>query len=226
MYLLHETPDSSSLIIRLLLEEAGLPYQTARAVPDARSADTGDYRSINPTGLIPALETPQGVVFETGAILLWLCDRHGLGPGEAAPGRTSLLKWLFFVSNTLHADLRQLFYPQDYVPKAAMEAHHALLAARLKRHFALVDAAVADAPGLFTPGGVLAPYIACLMRWSVLYASRSQPWFVLSDYPALADMAQRLQARPATQRLIAAEGLGPDAFTAPRPATPPQGSAT
>jgi glutathione S-transferase len=220
MYLLHYTPDSSSLIIRLLMEEAGLPYRTARVDHDARRADSDGYRSINPTGLIPALETPQGVVFETGAILLWLCDRHGLGPDNAAPARTALLKWLFFLSNTLHAELRLLFYPQDYVQKAAQTDHHARVSARLKRHFTLIDAAVADTPGLFAPGGLLAPYIVCLMRWSVLYAGGSQPWFVLADYPALANMAQRLETRPATHRLIAAEGLGPAPFTALRPATP------
>ena len=226
MYLLHDMPDSCSLIIRLVMDEAGLPCQVAPVDAEARRTDSDGYRAITPTGLIPALETPQGVVFETGAILLWLCDRHGLGPSEAAPARTTLLKWLFFVSNTLHADLRQLFYPESYVPKAAQDGHHALITARVKRHFALVDAAVADAPGLFAPGGLLAPYIAFLMRWSVLYASGPQPWFMLSDYPALALMAHTLEARPATQRLMAAEGLGTTPFTAPRPATAPVAAAT
>ncbi len=226
MYLLHYAPDNASLIIRLVLEEAGLPYQTALVDRKARRDDSDEYRNVAPTGLIPALETPQGVLFETAAILLWLCDRHGLGPVEAAPARISLLKWLFFLSNTLHADLRQLFYPQYYVPADAKDVHHSLVSARLQRHFALVDQAAAEMPGHFTPGGILAPYAACLMRWSVLYPEGQLPWFVLKDYSTLAQMAERLEARPATQHLIRAEGLGPTPFTAPSLASPPEGSAT
>jgi glutathione S-transferase len=216
MYLLHYAPDNASLIVRLVLEEAGLPYQTALVDRDAGAQHGPDYRAINPAGLIPALETPQGILFETGAILFWLCDRHGFGPGEAEPARLILLKWLFFLSNTVHADLRQLFYPHLYVPPEATAGHHALLTARMRRHFSLLDQAAQDAPGVFAVGGVLAPYIACLARWSVLYPEGQALWFHLADYPALATMITRLEARPATQRLIAAEALGNHAFSAPR----------
>ena len=222
---MHYAPDNASLIIRLVLEEAGLPYRTA-LVDRAKGAQSdAAYRKINPAGLIPALDTPQGTLFETGAILLWLADRHGFGPGEAEPGRIVLLKWLFFLSNTVHADLRQLFYPEQYVPKGAEAGHHAILTGRLLRHFRLLDAAAADAPGPFAVGGVLAAYTACLMRWAVLYPNGQRAWFVMSDYPALAAMAHRLEARPATQRLIRAEGLGPHPFSAPASAAPPEGSA-
>jgi glutathione S-transferase len=221
MYLLHYAPDNASLIVRLVLEEAGLPYQTALVDRDAGALNGPDYRAINPAGLIPALETPQGTLFETGAILFWLCDRHGFGPGEAEPARLTLLKWLFFLSNTAHADLRQLFYPHLYVPAEAKAGHHALVSARMRRHFALLDQATQAAPGPFAVGGVLAPYIACLMRWSVLYPKGQKPWFDLADYPALAAMAHRLEARPATQRLIRDEGLGPHPFTAPTLSPPP-----
>lgn len=225
MYLLHYAPDNASLIVRLVLEEAGLPYQTALVDRAARAQDGAAYRAINPAGLIPALETPQGALFETGAILLWLADRHGFGPGEAEPGRLVLLKWLFFLANTVHADLRQMFYPEQYVPPGATTGHHALLTQRLQRHFALLDRAAADTPGPFAVGGVLAPYAACLMRWAVLYPDGQPEWFVLADYPALSRLAHRLEARPATQRLAMAEGLGRHPFTAPDHAAPPQRSA-
>ena len=226
MYLLHFAPDSAALIIRLVLEEAGLPYQTARVDPGASAQAAAAYRAVSPTGLIPALETPQGILFETGAILMWLADRHGFGPGEAEPARITLLKWLFFLSNTVHADLRQIFYPEQYVPLGAETGHHAILTKRLQRHFRLLDQAATDAPGPFAVGGILAAYVVCLMRWAVLYPKGQTPWFHLHDYPALGDIARRIDARPSTRRLILAEGLGPTPFSAPGDAQPPEGPAT
>ena len=225
MYILHYAPDNASLIIRLVLEDANLPYRTALVDRSLRAQDSESYRCLNPAGLIPALQTPDGPMFETGAILLWLSDRHDLGPKPDAPARGNFLKWLFFISNTAHADLRQLFYPQLYVPHDATAGHHSLICARMKQHFALLDKAAKDHPQLFAPPAVLTAYLAPLMRWSVLYPVGQTQWFHLADYPYLAPQIAALESRPATQRLIQAEGLGPNPFTAPTYATPPEGSA-
>lgn len=222
MYTLHYAPDNASLIIRLVLEGAGLPYRTALVDRRIRQQDSPAYRALNPTGLIPTLETPQGVITETGAILLWLADSHGLAQGA---DRATLLRWLFFTANTPHADLRQMFYPDQYVPEGAIAAHHTILSARMIRHYGLLDAAAQANPDLFAPQGILAPYIACLMRWSVLYPQGQTQWFRMGDFPALHGMATGLEALPQTQRAALAEGLGPTPFTNPRLATPPEGSA-
>ena len=80
-YVLHYAPDNASLIIRAALEVRGLPYATQLVDRGTQEQSTPAYRALNPNGLIPVLETPQGPVFETGAILLWLADTHGgLGP--------------------------------------------------------------------------------------------------------------------------------------------------
>jgi glutathione S-transferase len=226
MYVLHYAPDNASLIIRLVLEAAGLPYRTALVDRTTRQQDSAAYRALNPTGLIPTLETPDGVMSETAAILLWLADRHGLGPTPDAANRGTFLRWLFFISNTAHADLRQLFYPDQYVPAASIPAHHTILAARMQRHFTLLDQTATDHPGLFAPAGILAPYIAMLMRWSVLYPEGQVQWFDLARYPALQAMARGLEAVPATRRAMAAERIADAPFTRPDYANPLVGSVT
>lgn len=225
MYTLHYAPDNASLIIRLVLEEAGIAYRTALVDRSKHAQNSAAYRRLNPAGLIPALETPDGPIFETAAILLWLADKHDLGPKPAAPTRGTHLKWLFFISNTVHADLRQLFYPGQYVPADATAGHHALLSARLTRHFMLLNKACADHPALFTATSTLTAYLAPLMRWAVLYPAGQTQWFHLADFPDLAPQIAALEARSATQHLIAAEGLGETPFTAPSYANPPEGSA-
>ena len=225
MYVLHYAPDNASLIIRLALEEAGLPYRTALVDRATRAQDGPDYRRLNPTGLIPALETPHGPMFETGAILLWLSDTHGLGPAPGAVDRGDFLKWLFFISNTVHAELRQVFYADRFAPPGAGAGHHALLTGRLKQHFAVLDRAAIESSALFAAPSLLTLYSATLARWSVLYPKEQPRWFQFAQFPTLAKLAADLDTRPATQRCSLAEGLGTAPFSNPAYANPPEGSA-
>lgn len=228
MYVLHYAPDNASLAVRLALEELGLPYRAALVDRAARAQDSAAYRALAPTGLIPVLETSDGPLFETGAILLWLSDRHGgLAPAPDAPERGDFLKWLFFASNTLHADMRGLFYPDRYAGADAA-GFRALTEGRILRALGLLDAGLAGRPAWCRPDapGALGCYLGPLLRWLALYP-RSAPMAPdLALFPALAALLAGLEARPSTRRAAEAEGLGPAPFTAPTYPTPPAGSAT
>jgi len=229
MYILHYAPDNASLIIRLALEELGVPYQTSLVDRATRQQDGAAYRKLNPQGQIPALETQDGPIFETGAILLWLTERHGaLGPATGHRDRAAFLKWLFFISNTLHADMRAMFYPEKYVAPGNDEAsQHLLTRKRIERHLTLLDQmGMADRPGWFNASqpSVMTIYVSGCLRWLALYPEGRCDWFDLSRYPCLWGIAERLERRPASLRAAAAEGLGEKPFTRPEPAIPPEGS--
>jgi glutathione S-transferase len=159
-YRLHYAPDNASLVVRLALEELGQPYDTVLVDRAARGHKAPEYRALNPAGLIPVLETPDGPVFETGAILLWLADRHGaLAPAPDSPDRGAFLKWLFFTSNTLHAGLRMRFYPAQYAAgdpaaQAVLSAHMKGEAALARRHDGL---GARPLPGVPAPLGAALP---------------------------------------------------------------------
>ena len=228
MYLLHYAPDNASLAVRLALEELGLPYRTALVDRAARAEAGAAYRAVAPTGLIPALETPQGAIFETGAILLWLADRHGqLAPAPDAPERGDFLKWFFLTATTLHADMRGLFYPARYAG-ADMAGHRALTEGRILHALSLLEGALAARPVWCRPGapGALGCYLAPLVRWLALYPRANPMRPDLAAYPALSAVLSDLEGRPAARRAAAAEGLGSTPFTAPAHPVPPEGSAT
>lgn len=224
MYQLHYAPDNASLIIRLVMDGAGLPYRTVLVNRALRQQDSPSYRALNPTGLIPTLETPQGPISETGAILLWLADTHRLGPEPAETDRPVFLKWLFFLSNTAHADLRQIFYPHQYAPVEAHAGHLEIMAARMQRNFGLLDAAAARHPRLFAPATPLGVYTIALTRWAALYPVDAPRWMDLAAYPSLAALARTQEARVETRVVARAEGLGPHPFTRPEQPNPPEGS--
>ncbi|XDA97572.1 glutathione S-transferase family protein [Sulfitobacter sp. LCG007] len=225
-YRLHYAPDNASLVIRLALEELGLPYRTALVDRAKRGQRAAAYLALNPNGLIPVLETPEGPIFETAAILLWLADRHGrLAPAPQDPERGNFLKWLFFLSNTLHPALRMIFYPHRYVGPdlAHQEALRATQRKRISEYLATLEAnwAHMSAPSL------LDLYLAPMLRWIVLYPREADnSWLRLRSYPALHAMALALERRPSTAAAMLAEGLGPTPFTAPSAPNPPEGTAT
>ena len=225
MYRLYYAPDNASLIIRLALHALAVPYQTVLVDRSVQGQKAPDYLAINPNGLIPALETPHGAIFETGAILLWLADTHGaLAPAPDDPDRAAFLKWLFFVSNTLHPALRMLFYTEKYIGPDA-EAQNLLVAKTQQsvlRHLSTLDDRWPEAE----PHLALILYLAPMMRWMQLYpATRDKSWIDLTRFPALYDAAQRIETRTSAKRAAAAEGLGSNPFTAPQPPDPPEGSA-
>lgn len=222
MMRLHYAPDNASLIVRLALEEAGLPYDTVLVDRAARAQESAAYRQLNPAGRIPVLETPEGPIAETGAILLWLSERApALAPKV---GRGAFLQWLFFIANTAHPEMRALFYPQLYTDEAGRAVHLAQTQARFTRALRLLDEAAAATPALFTAPSVLGAYVVAFLRWSMLYACPND-WFRLADYPALAQIAQDWEGRASVAALIRAEGMAPAPFTSPLPPNPPEGVA-
>lgn len=224
MYVLHYAPDNASLIIRLVLDGAGIPYRTALVNRAQRQQDSPAYRALNPAGLVPTLVTPQGPISETGAILLWLADTHRLAPAPDHADRPVFLKWLFFLSNTAHADLRMIFYPHQYSPAEAHRAHHEILSARMLRHFQLIEAAARDHPRLFAAATPLGAYAVTLTRWSALYPADAPRWLDLAAFPTLHALARAQEARVETPVIARAEGLGAHPFTRPEQPVPPEGS--
>jgi len=229
-YTLYYAPDNASLIIRLVLEEMGLPYTTQlvdRRICEQRSPE---YLALNPAGSIPCLVTPQGVISETAAILLWLADTHqNMAPSTAVTERGAFLKWLFYTSNTFHANLRINFYPSKFAEgELAQNSIRQQIRREIHTSLTLLDQVASEGPSwLGAPQvSVLDYYLACCLRWCGLYPADDHHWFTLANYPHLAAIAERLETRPATHAAIMAEGLGSKPFTAPQMCNPPEGSAT
>ncbi|EAQ24269.1 glutathione S-transferase family protein [Roseovarius sp. 217] len=227
-YRLHYAPDNASVIVRLTLEELGVPYETLLLERSKQAQAAPAYLALNPGGLIPTLETPEGTIFETGAILLWLADRHGrLAPAPDAPARGDFLKWLFYLANTAHTALRMSFYPEKYV--GPDQGAQDLLRATMQAHFAgHLDILETRATPWFSTDcpSVLDYYLACLMRWRALYPEGLCSGYDANAWPRLTRLLEHLETRPATQRAALAEGLGAQPFTAPDYCNPPEGSAT
>ena len=206
MYILHSWPDTASLIIEMVLIEMGQPYQSREVDRPAGALDSPEYRALHPLGLIPALETPDGPMFETAAMLVYLSERHGLAPAPGTPDRAAFLTWMFFTSTNLHTALLQVFYPDRTAGPANTHAVVEHASARLRTCLTLLNDMAETRPSFLSDSQptVLGYYIAVLMRWIAAD-------FPSTDYPALHRVLVYLESRPATK--AAAADLGPHPFT-------------
>ncbi|MFQ5565453.1 MAG: glutathione S-transferase family protein [Paracoccaceae bacterium] len=221
---LHWSPDSANIVVRIALQELRLGFEPVRVDRAAGEHKQPAYLRLNPQGLLPVLEDGDLVLFETGAILLHLADRTGRlgpeGPDAREPqARAAFLKWLFYLSNTVHADLRAGFYAPRYVAgEAAVPALRAGLAARIHRHMELLASELGADGWLVAGTPTLADfYLAACLRWAQLYPSAA-PLIVPAEIPAgLHALLRATETREAVARAFADEHITGRPLTMPGP---------
>jgi glutathione S-transferase len=214
---LFHCPDWASTIIRLALEEQGQPYTLRPLDWDAGDFDAPDFRAVNPLGLIPALVTPDGPMFETAAILLWLNATHGgLAPAPGDPARAAFLSWLLFTANTLHPTVMALIHPDRPAgPDAAPEAARLALE-RLHLQAGHLEALLHAPPPWLTPvQPALGHYLGILFRWAMILPEDPALHFTLAPFPRLTAMLAAHETTPAARRVAELDALGPTPYTAP-----------
>lgn len=99
---LYSLPTPNGVKVSIALEELGLPYEPHLVDITKNESWTPEFLSLNPNGKIPAILDPDGpggkplVLFESGAILVYLSDKTGkLVPADPA-GRYEAIQWVFF----------------------------------------------------------------------------------------------------------------------------------
>jgi glutathione S-transferase len=230
------SPDSANVVVRAALHELGLPYADRLVDRAAGGLRDPAFLRLNPQGLLPVLEEGGQVWFETAAILIRLTEIAGRlgpdGPDATDPqARPRFLRWLVFLSNTLHADLRIQFYaPRWTTDPAGVAALRAGVRARVAQHLGLLDAEMARAGG-FLAGATptLADiYLGFLARWAQVHPpGLGIDRAVMAGLPALTAALAALEARPALRAACAREfAVETRPFTDPVAPTPTAGSVT
>ncbi|MDH4478797.1 MAG: glutathione S-transferase family protein [Rhodoferax sp.] len=221
-YTLFYSPDSANVVVRMALEEIGASYEALEVDRRQQAQSSPAFLKFNPQGLLPVLVDPaqDEPLFETAAIVLHLADQHGVLKPLGAAARGRFLKWLFYLSNTLHADLRMLFYTERYASgPAAIAALQTRLHARVLGHLGLLEAELARHGGPWLLGDALSVcdlYLGACVRWSQLYPrGNALGAQAVSALPRVAGLMERLEQREAVRRAFAAEGIAPPLFLGP-----------
>jgi glutathione S-transferase len=183
--------------VRWALEEVGQPYEVRPVSFQAMKEPA--HLALHPFGRIPTYEEGDLVLFETGAIVLHLAQRHaGLLP-EDANARARAIAWMFAAVNTVEPPILELvtakFAERD---KPWAEERMPLVVDRIRGPLGQLATRLGDADwldGAFSAGD--------LMMVSVLL--RLRPSGILGEFPKLAAYVARGEARPAYERAFAAQ---------------------
>lgn len=99
MLKLHFAPNSRAGRIVWLLEELGLPYDLNKMSFHPKDLKSDEHRARHPLGRVPVLEDGDVTIFESGAIVDYILERHkngGLKPAVDDPRFPAYLQWFHY----------------------------------------------------------------------------------------------------------------------------------
>ena len=183
--------------VRWAFEEVGQPYKVRLVSFEAMKEPA--HRALHPFGQIPTYEEDGLALFESGAIVFHVAERHaGLLPDDAN-ARARAITWMFAALNTVEPpilDLQTARFMEGDKPWA--EERMALVKDRIRHRLDDLSVCLGDADwldGAFSAGDLMMVHALLRLR----------PSGILDEYPNLSAYVARGEARPAYQRAFAAQ---------------------
>lgn len=180
----------------IMLEESGLAYELHPMELGAKKQKEPWFLALNPYGRIPVIvdRDPPVVLFESGAILVYLAEKSGrLLPTHPA-ARAEALKWLFFGTSSIGPTAMQVHWLVRRRDKGEPHTNLEIYRAELDTLYAIADRRLAEAPYLAGDYSV-----ADIAAYPWIYRAGMQG-IDLARFPALGAWMARVAARPAVQR--------------------------
>jgi glutathione S-transferase len=183
--------------VRWALEEVGQPYDV-RLVSFARMKEPA-HRALQPFGQIPTYEEGDLALFESGAIVLHIAERHGGLLPEDANARARAIAWMFAAKSTVEPPIVEreaaILMERD---KSWFEERLPILDERVRVRLRDLSARLGDADWL--DGGFSA---GDLLMINVLRRPAASPF--VPEFPNLVAYVARGEARPAFKRAFDAQ---------------------
>ncbi len=125
---LYSRPTPNGVKVSIALEELGLPYEVHRISFEEKDQMSAAFLSLNPNNKIPVILDPDGpngqpiVLFESGAILIYLAEKTGKLMSQDPVARYETLQWVMFQMGGIGPMFGQLgffnkFAGKDYEDK-------------------------------------------------------------------------------------------------------------
>ena len=197
---LYYWPTPNGWKITIMLEEINEPYQTHWVDIGAGDQFHPDFLEVSPNNRMPAIidnaPADQGepiAIFESGAILQYLAEKHGRFLPKDARGKYRVLQWLYWQVGGLGPMAGQAHHFRQYAPEPIpysidrytdeVNRLYGVMDEQLEqREFLAGDYSIADMAS---------------WPWVVSYKRQGQD---LEEFPNLQRWFQGIQARPAVER--------------------------
>lgn len=196
---LYAWPTPNSYKISILLEELGLSYRVVPINIMAGDQFTPDFLKISPNNKMPAIVDPDGpggepyALFESGAIMMYLADKHGAFLPQDKRGYFDVVQWLMFQMGGVGPMLGQAHHFRQYAPEQIDYAikRYTNEATRL---YTVINTRLGVVEFL---AGAYSIADMAVFPWLRSYERQGQK---IEDFPNLKRWMDTLNARPAVQR--------------------------
>ena len=118
---LYHHPHTRSFRPLWLLEELQTPYELVDIKIFQGEGKKENYLQINPYGKVPSLDDNGTIIYEAGAICMYLTDKYAeknLAPDLNTPERGLYYQWMFFAPATMEPPLMNIFLHTKLLPEA------------------------------------------------------------------------------------------------------------
>jgi len=200
MYELHAWPTPNGYKVSILLEELGQPYEVVPVDIGAGDQFRPGFLEISPNNKMPALvdrEGPGGkplAVFESGAIMMYLAEKHGrFWPAETR-ARYGVAQWLMFQMASVGPMLGQAGHFLNYAPEPIRYAIDRYVNEG-RRIYGVLDRRLAREEWL--AGGAYSIADMAVFPWLRFPDRQGQD---MAQFPNLRRWFEAIDARPATKR--------------------------
>ena len=200
--LLGRANSSNVMKVVWLMEELGLPYERTDVGGPFGGTDTPEYRAMNPNGVVPTLVEGEFVLWESNAIVRYLCaansSNNAMWPDDLR-ARASIDRWMDWQQTTLNRPQGVVF--QGLVRTAPEQRDLPAITAatgEVTRCWTLLDGILARVPYVAGPEFTLADIAlgVHVHRWFSFEITRP-------PQPHLQAWYNRLLARPAYKQHVA-----------------------
>ena len=155
MITLHHVPQSRSMRVLWLLHELGVTFEVIEH-PFDKSLRRPDFLSKSPAGRVPALDIGGTAMFESGAMLEYLCELFpgpGMGRAPGQPERMDWLSWVHFAETvSQHIAILTQQHIMLYDPEMRRPGLMKLEAARLRKCYGAIEARLEGRDHLLASG--------------------------------------------------------------------------
>ncbi len=208
MYKLYGVKKWGSLAPQCILEEVGAPYEMIWLSAEERR---GSYRTINPLGIVPSLQLPDGrIVFESSAIVTHVTDAHpgDVAPRPGTPEHAVYLSWLTWMNAEIYSTMNAAEFLENEDNKIGDAAARASLAeavwGKVSGLFDIIERHLGQSGGFMLGAKISAAdhYLMMVTLWT-----RPNRHALYERCPNIGRVVAAVNARPAVAKVLALNDL-------------------
>lgn len=205
MLRLYYAPGTCALATHIALEEAGATYEAVRVDFRAQAQRSPEYLEVNPKGRVPALVTDDGTLTETPALLCFVAQRFpeaALAPLDDPFALARIQEFNSYLCSTVHVAHAHGRRGSRWADDAgAIEAMTRKVTANVTECFDLIEHKFIYGPWVMGERYTIAdPYLFTIATWL------EGDGVDTVKLPRVMEHRHRMLARPAVQKVVAAEG--------------------